>query len=1023
MRLPLFLSIMYFIAFMLHGGLGTYSLYRDPKSPVNQIFFALCMALGLWSFSFSIAVNAPNIENCLVWRRVAAIGIGTTYTLILHFVLLITKHQWLKNNKWLKFVLYIPAIAFIWVFSLSPSMAPEQYQLVFTNNGWLKLPQRSLWDHLFNIYFLTYLTIFIKILWDWHKSTDNTTEKPHTQFIMFAFGAVFGLVFLTSYLRSTTHWSTLPELACVFALFPILSSYYAVKRYHLMTNLDQYDTQESELILSGHHKERAFLYLSSFLFFGASLNFISQYIFFHDKLLNVIVFSALLLGAGAVLQLSQILIKSHKIKEPISILIITLLIPIITFKFIEFSSVTIWAVALVFIIMSVIFNNPWVIGSIAISSILTQLAVWILRPAAYVSVDSSDHIVRIGMVGFAIALAYYINRLYIFRLRELTEKVHFQKLISTISAELVTINQYNFSEKINVMLKLSGELFGADRFCLYLFSPELNTFTNTHEWCNNGICSETLDLKDIPYQESPWVIENLYQRKSICIEHLEDLPKKAAVDKENLLNRGIKSFAAIPILHSEKILGFISLCTLKSKTNWTVNQISHLDILANLVADALSKIEAEKEIERMAYYDHLTGLPNRILFNDRLTQAIALSRRTEKIIGVMFLDLDLFKSVNDTIGHDGGDQLLREVARRLSSTIRKSDTISRFGGDEFLIIMNQIQQEEDLHKISQVIMNTFNEPFMVHNHEFFVTASAGVAFYPTDGDDTATLIKYADIALYRAKECGKNQYLICSSLMKTEVEEQIRLTNQLYRALERNEFVLYYQPQVDIQSGSVIGLEALIRWQHPELGMVSPALFIPLAEQTGLITSIGEWVLRTACVQNKAWQDEGLPCIPVAVNLSVQQFRTTDLVKLVNDILLETGLSPKYLELEITESIAIKESAAIISILNELKSLGLTIAIDDFGTEYSSLSRVKQLPIDRIKMAIQFVRGIGKNQKDEAIANVIIRLAKNLDVKVIAEGVETREQLAFLTAEQCDEVQGYYFYKPMPPEEVSAILR
>lgn len=336
--------------------------------------------------------------------------------------------------------------------------------------------------------------------------------------------------------------------------------------------------------------------------------------------------------------------------------------------------------------------------------------------------------------------------------------------------------------------------------------------------------------------------------------------------------------------------------------------------------------------------------------------------------------------------------------------------------------MNHIHKEEDIHKVAQTIMGIFDEPFNVQSHEFFVTASAGVAIYPNDGEDGASLIKHADIALYKAKEDGKNQYLICSEIMKNEVAEQIKLTNQLYRALDRGEFVLYYQPQINIQTEELIGVEALIRWQHPEMGMVSPAAFIPLAEQTGLITTIGEWVLKTACAQNKAWQLKGLKPVQVAVNLSVQQFRTSDLVQVVKSTLAKTGLSPEHLELEITESIAIKESAAIISILNELKAIGLSIAIDDFGTEYSSLSRVKQLPIDRIKMAMQFVRGIGKNQKDEAIANVIIRLAKNLNVKIIAEGVETRDQLEFLKSEACDEVQGYYYYKPMVADEIEKLL-
>ncbi len=1022
MQLALIFSLLYFLTFMLHGGLGAYMFYKNPKSPVNRIFFILCISLAIWSFAFSIAVNAPNLETCLFWRRVASAGISVYYCLILHFVILLTNHHWFTEHKKVQIFLYLPVLIFAWVYSLSPTLAPEQYELILTEIGWLKLSLSSFWDYLFNLYFMVYMLIFSKVIWDWYCNTENASEKRQAKMIVSTFGLVFLLVIVTFQIRLHNGTAVFPELACIISLIPVLTCYLAMKKYHLMTDSLFTETNESDLILMGHHKEKVFLYLSSFLMFGGCLYFVSQYLLTGNNFNEVFQFSLLLCLVGFFLKVSHLLIVSIKIKEYISIVIITLLIPIITFRFLNQSSITVWAISLVFILMSVVFNNRWVIAAVALSSLLTQTAVWLLMPNHYTLINNSDHIVRLGLVGFSISLAYYINQLYTMRLKELTEKVHFQKMISNISFELVTINQYNFSEKIKYMLKLSGEIFGSDRCSLYLFNELSNSFSNTHEWCKPGIDSEIHILQDISNQELPWLIGRLQQRESTCIENLDELPNEASVDRANLILRSIQSFAAIPIVNSNRVLGFISLSTLTVKTHWTAPEISHLDILANLVADALSKIDAEKEIERMAYYDHLTGLPNRVLFNDRLSQAIQLSLRTEKLIGVMFLDLDLFKSVNDTIGHEGGDQLLRDVSQRLSNTIRKSDTISRFGGDEFLIIMTNIQQESDIHKISNTIMHIFEEPFMVHCHEFFITASAGVAVYPQDGGDVASLIKHADIALYKAKEQGKNQYLLCSSIMKDEVAEQIRLTNQLYRALERHEFVLYYQPQVNIQSGDIIGVEALIRWQHPEMGMVSPALFIPLAEQTGLINGIGEWVLKTACAQNKAWQSQGLPPIQVAVNLSVQQFRGTDLVELVKNTLADTGLSPKFLELEITESIAIKESAAIISILNELKALGLTIAIDDFGTEYSSLSRVTQLPIDRIKMAIQFVRGIGKNQKDEAIANVIIRLAKNLNVKIIAEGVETREQLDFLKSEMCDEVQGYYYYKPMPADEISAIL-
>jgi EAL domain-containing protein (putative c-di-GMP-specific phosphodiesterase class I) len=320
-------------------------------------------------------------------------------------------------------------------------------------------------------------------------------------------------------------------------------------------------------------------------------------------------------------------------------------------------------------------------------------------------------------------------------------------------------------------------------------------------------------------------------------------------------------------------------------------------------------------------------------------------------------------------------------------------------------------------------MGAFNRPMYVGEHEFFITASAGIAIYPDDGRDSNTLKKNADLAMYEAKELGKNQAAFCTAGLKEDVERRVQLSNLLYRALENRELVLYYQPLVDIATKKIIGVEALLRWDHPELGMISPGVFIPLAEQTGLINPIGRWVLETACRQNKAWQDAGLAPLRLAVNLSVEQFHDPNLVEIVGETLNDTGLEAQYLELEITESIAIRETGYICQILQKLKTLGVLIAIDDFGTKYSSLARIKQLPIDRIKMAMEFVHGISVSEKDEAIAKVIINLASNLGLKVIAEGVETESQFEFLKSRVCDEVQGYYFYRPMPAADLERLLR
>ena len=432
---------------------------------------------------------------------------------------------------------------------------------------------------------------------------------------------------------------------------------------------------------------------------------------------------------------------------------------------------------------------------------------------------------------------------------------------------------------------------------------------------------------------------------------------------------------------------------------------------------------SEKEVKHLAYHDHLTGLPNRLFLSEQINHSIFLSNSMKKILAIMFLDLDDFKMINDTMGHDIGDQLLVEVSKRLVNTLRECDTVARIGGDEFIILIEDVEDMNYINKVSEKILKCFNEPFGLNNQGCFVTTSIGVAIYPTDGECADVLIKNADIAMYKAKAKDKNQYVICTPVMKNKIVETMEMNNSLCLALERNEFELYYQPQLSCISNEIVGLEALIRWNHPELGMVSPMEFIPIAEKTNLIISIGEWVLRTACKQNKMWQNAGLPRIRMGVNLSAKQFQNGNLVRDVEEILRETGLGYQYLELEITESSVMKGKGNIIETLHIFKKLGIHIAIDDFGTEYSSLNYLKQLPADRIKIPMTFVQGIGVNTKDEAITKAIIILAKNMGLGVIAEGVETKNQLDFLNQGMCDEIQGFYYFKPMPAHEMEDLLK
>ncbi len=430
---------------------------------------------------------------------------------------------------------------------------------------------------------------------------------------------------------------------------------------------------------------------------------------------------------------------------------------------------------------------------------------------------------------------------------------------------------------------------------------------------------------------------------------------------------------------------------------------------------------AEEHLMYMSVHDALTGLPNRMLFNDRLHMELAHAERNHQMLAVMFLDLDRFKLVNDTLGHAMGDRLLKRVADRLKSCVRKSDTVARMGGDEFCFLLPEIAQPEDAVKIAKKILKALKKPWRLGGQEFYITPSIGIAVYPNDGQDADTLMKNADTAMYRAKEQGNNYQLYTAEMSDQNME---RLTSEiaLRRALERQEFVIHYQPQINTETGQIIGMEALVRWEHPERGTVFPAEFIPYAEETGLIVPIGEWVLRTACAQNKAWQDAGFPPLRVTVNLSARQFQQKDLVETVDRILKETGLDPRWLELEITETVAMQDVEHTISTLRELRDLGVRIAIDDFGTGYSSFNYLKYFPNHTLKIDKSFVRDVTEGREDAAITKAIIALAQNLNLKVIAEGVETEEQLAFLKRQQCNEIQGYLFSRPLPAEEFTRML-
>jgi len=507
-----------------------------------------------------------------------------------------------------------------------------------------------------------------------------------------------------------------------------------------------------------------------------------------------------------------------------------------------------------------------------------------------------------------------------------------------------------------------------------------------------------------------------------------DLPNDPRSEITQQLVRNSMAAAIYPLFARGEIVGMLMWHSF-TKGVFTPELIPLLKRMADNLSFALENFEradekkrAEERINYLATHDGLTGLPNRGMFNQLLQSSIATSRRHDRKFALLYLDLDRFKIINDTLGHADGDTLLVEMSRRFKETVRESDVVARLGGDEFVVLLHEVDDDKQVAAVARKLLSAAIKPVNLRGHDCRVTASIGVATFPADGEDEQTLTKNADMAMYLAKNEGKNDVRFYSRQMKAPSTERLMLEVSLQRAIERQEFVIHYQPKRDLRDGSITGVEALLRWQHPDLGLLAPNQFIPLAEETGLIIPIGQWVLREACRQNMAWQKQGLPPMSMAVNLSPRQFADEGLLASIDAVLAETGMAPDLLQLEITESMVMQNLEHSIVILKAIKSRGVHLAIDDFGTGYSSMSLIKCFPVDTLKIDRSFVRDL-PHSEDKAIADAIIGLGRALGLKIIAEGVETAEQETFLREHSCDEMQGFLFSRAVPAEQIADLFR
>lgn len=1022
MSLPLTFSLIFFAAFAMYFFFGLYVLFLNIHSNLHRVFFLSCISLCFWAFSFSISNSAPDYDTCLFWRRIACLGWGTYFSFLLHFILILTDRSRLLQKKWLYVLLYLPAAANVFAFCLYGEIAVKQYHLSNTDAGWVNILEGTVWDIWFNCYYAIFSIIGVGLIFQWGITAKDRLVRKQSVMMGAAFLFTVLAGTLTDFVINSLSLGTSLQISPIIILLPMLVMLYCVKRYQFMAPVKGSQTAEAGRILSEATRARLYWYLLLAYIAGAFINFAAQYFSGRESLDSALLFSTVILLLGFVLEAIQKMKIRNGYRDILSDILMSVTIPLMIMKYVDSSAVYALTVPFLFVLISVAFNQNRMLILTGTLTLAALLLLWIILPIQSITFDYADHLSRILIFIIMIWIASLINQIYCKRLAQYDEQVKQQELIAEISADFVSADEQNIDYKIKRLLKKCGEYFLADHVYIIFFDNINKEVTLLYEWRNTGIKSFAELIEDAEEDNLPvWLNKDPLDVQRIYITKVEELEESRS-EKRWLEDQQINSVLTMLLMEKEEVVGFLGFHAVKDEKILAYSTSNMIQMIGNHVTHSLLKVAAEKELSHMAYFDNLTGAPNRLLFNKRLEDAIEQASRCNRLVGLIYLDLDLFKTVNDIMGHDVGDTFLKQVAQNLSSCLNDDDTLARFGGDEFLIFIPQAVHSDEIINTANRIIEMFSQPIQVEKHEFSVTASMGISFFPMDGDSPEELVRNADLAMYRSKEYGKNRYTVCSEQLKEEFLLKNELTNSLYHALERDELELYYQPKVK-SNGEIIGVEALVRWNHPKRGLILPDEFIPIAESIGLISSIDQWVVREACRQSKAWQDKGFLKIKMAFNLSPAQFYRESFIQSIENAIKDNELEPGLLEVEITESIAYYRPEIFMKTLDKLKTLGLSVAIDDFGTDYSSLSRLRSLPIDRIKIDKQFTDEIPHNKKQGDIVKAILALGSILGLKVTVEGVETEQQFEFFKENICDEIQGYYFYKPMPANEIETVLK
>ncbi|NLL92229.1 MAG: EAL domain-containing protein [Ruminococcaceae bacterium] len=1028
MNYGLLLSMILYICgcfYMIFGaGIVTY----NAKSKVNKLFLILTISLSVWSFSYSISASAPTSEVSAFWRSFSVLGWGVFNSILLHFLLVLTKSENRLNKRIMLIALYLPAFINIILFGPFGYFVEKQYEMVQTDFGWMNMaPMYSagIWIVFYYIIF-SIISLILLFSW-WKKVKSNTLLKAYAKYFIISIILLFLILGVIDIIPDLLNEKFFPKIPVLLLLIPTIMLYVVLKKFGLITERRRKTHSFPELKKNlAQDRYRLFRMATTVLLLATALSFLVGYFAMGGSLEDELLIASVLLLIALSVRLIPYITKNHIIQNTIFLLVSTTgtlyFMLVNAYK----GALTIWSVYILFLLFTVLLDNKIYAVVFTIFSIASQIVFWFVYPEISVTIDGNEYLLRIIIIMISYFAVQYLTNEYTLKVSDYKKFAREQEILERVSNSFISISSENVNERIGEMLEAIIEILEFNHAYFLEFSEDYESATVLNSYARDIENEFSLFQPGMKVHTAslPMFKSLIDQSMPMIYEDIEDISVEEEEEKNFFISRGIKSYFALPIETDGKIDGIL-VVEYNERIDISVaeSRLYFLKIIAITLGEAKKKTLYEKRLFNFAYFDEATKLANRNMLVKSLNQSILESSESEKI-AVLDIKILNLRMIKDTFGYAVGEQIIIKSAAILIDLFKECCEIARTGDGDFVVVMPNIKSDDQIQESANRILDSFSEPVSIETgiDELFVVVGVGVAVYPEDGLDADTLLKNADLAGYEARIADK-KIIFYNTQLENDIAENTLLTNKLFRSLQNNEFSLEFQPQISCKTGKTAGVEALLRWTTDDRRRIPPNRFVPMLEQTGLIYDVGLWVLEQALEEHKKFVEKGFPPLRISVNLSIVQFKEEAFIPDFTKIIKESSVDPKYIELEITESLFSENPKAVIIKLNKLKELGLKVAIDDFGRGYSSLNRLNFVPFDRIKIDKDIVDYIDLQKKSAPLMKVIILLARAYNASVTAEGVETKNQAEFLKSISCDEIQGFYFSKPLTAEALEEFLK